>query len=552
MRFVKTKSAILFVVLCLEILFFQAFSAYAEEKLRLPVVLSDREALGIFYADRDGEPLWVKNRYLNGEGRDLIVVLRQSWMNGLNPENYHISEIKALIGSENLRSKIEGDDALALEMMLSDAYIRYRRDLSGMRIKPSDMGLRKGDWRQRISVDEALLDLKEHHEDIADFLLEAEPQGRTYQALKTELVRLIEKAGNEDIRPLYFEGLLRPGYGDKAVPLLRARFDMGSVSEENQYKYDEKLVEAVMAFQRENGLKPDGLIGKQTEAALNKTHGEKIRQIIVNLERLRWIEDRKPNKFVVVNLPSAMLWAIEKGKVVHEMPVIIGRKKRATESFVTEIHGVRFNPTWTVPKTIKKEDIIPQLVEDPSYMMDKGMEIYKATEEGDRITIDPSSVDWSEVSEEDFEDYTMVQTSGDHNPLGRIRILMPNEYNIYLHDTNHRGLFSRANRAQSSGCVRMMYPERIADFIMKQSNKWSTETMIDLLKAGEMKDLYVQETIPVYLLYNTVWLGDNNQVVFGADIYDHDKKLWQLIEKLDGFANMPHNEIIAGKTVDKF
>jgi len=525
----------------------------AESTGRLPVALSDHEAIGLFYAERDGDPVWIENRRLNSKARDLVVVLRQSWMNGLNPKNYHMDAIEDLMGSEELNAKVEDrDDAITLEMVLTDAYIRYRRDLSGMRINPADMGLRRGDWQQQISVDKALLDLKEHEDNISDFLLESEPQGRTYQTLKTELVRLIEKSAQEDHTTLFFDTLLSPGQGHKNVPLLRARFGLPNVSDDMKYTYDSNLVDAVKDFQKANGLKPDGLIGEQTQNALNKTQRDKIHQIIVNLERLRWIPEEKPSKFIVVNLPSAMLWAIEEGKVAHEMPVIIGRKKRATETFVSEIHGVRFNPTWTVPKTIKKEDIIPQLIENASFLTDKGMEIYQDYEDGESITIDPASVDWASLSEDDLQVYRMVQTSGDHNPLGRIRVLMPNEYNIYLHDTNHHGLFSRSNRAQSSGCVRMKYPEKIADFILKQRSDWSEDVMINILKSGEMKDLYVRKTMPVYMLYNTVWLGDKNQVIFGGDVYGHDKKLWQVIEKLDGFANIDHNEVIAGTSVDKF
>jgi len=547
---VNNNRALLIWFLCLGIFFLQCSQAMAHDLQDLQVSLSDEEAISAFLAERDGEPLWVKRKKLNSEAQDLMTVLQQSWMNGLNPKNYHIDEIIDLIGSEDMTSRAKGNHTQILEMLITDAYIRYRRDISGMRISLEDMNLRQGDWKQRISVDEALLDLKEHYKNIAEFLLESEPQGRTYQTLKTELVRLYEKAGNKDIRPIYFDKILHPGREDDAIPILRSHFNLPPMPEDEKLTYDPKLVEAVKNFQKGNGLRSDGIIGKRTESALNKIRGENIRQIIVNLERLRWIEEKKPKSFIVVNLPSAMLWAIENGRVIHEMPVIIGRKDRPTESFVAQINGVRFNPKWTVPSTIKKEDIVPELVENNSYLVDKGMEIFQKSEDGD-ITIDPSSVDWSNLSPEELGNYTMVQTSGDHNPLGRIRVLMPNEYNIYLHDTNHPGLFSRSNRAQSSGCIRMMYPEKVADFIMKQNKGWRSEDMIDILKAGEATDKFIQDTIPVFLLYNTVWLGDKNQIIYGMDIYDHDKKLWQLLEKLDGFSNLHHNEIIAEKSVNK-
>ena len=136
----------------------------------------------------------------------------------------------------------------------------------------------------------------------------------------------------------------------------------------------------------------------------------------------------------------------------------------------------------------------------------------------------------------------MVQGPGANNPLGSIRVLMPNPHNIYLHDTNHKSLFARTNRAQSSGCVRMKNPEKVADFIMKAKPNWSKQKMEDILNKGEMKDIYTSEKMPVYILYQTVWIGSENQIVYGNDIYSYDKKLLQLLEKLDEIPKISNSE----------
>ncbi len=267
------------------------------------------------------------------------------------------------------------------------------------------------------------------------------------------------------------------------------------------------------------------------------------------MERLRWVADEKPNRFIVVNIPSATLWAIEEGQVAFEMPVVIGRKKRETLSFVTTIHGVRFNPTWTVPPTIKKEDIVPQLIENPGYLADKGMELYDGYGK-DAPTLDPSVVDWANITESEMKGLRMVQIPGAHNPLGRIRVLMPNSHNIYLHDTNDKSLFWRADRAKSSGCVRLKDPEKVAEFVMKAKNSWNEKSLKKMLDKPKTSDIYTSERMPVYLLYYTTWIGDKGQIVYGYDVYDKDRELLQLIEKLDGIPFIRDNNSKVVQIVD--
>ncbi len=508
-------------------------------------VLQNQSAIDAFYLSRDGEPLWLKKNKINKHGRELYSVLTQAWKNGLNPSHYNVSEIHELLSGGKFSKRLGEEESIQLELFLTDGYIRYVRDLSGMRINAHDMGLNPKHWRQQALVEDVLALLPANYNNMEAFLKFQEPQTATYQALKVELVRLVQKMVETQVEPpelITFSGLLRPGRGHKNVPLLRARLNAPEVAEENLHTYDPTLVEAVKLFQEAKGLKPDGIIGKQTLHVLNQSDYDKIKQLIVNMERLRWVADEKPNRFIVVNIPSATLWAVENGDVKIEMPVIVGRKKRQTLSFVTEIHGVRFNPTWTVPPTIKEEDIVPQLIENPGYLADKGMELYEGYDR-DAPTLDPATVDWASMTDNDLHGFRMVQVAGAHNPLGRIRVLMPNRHNIYLHDTNNKSLFYRTNRAKSSGCIRMKDPEAIAEFALQNRKGWSHAKMKSVLAKSKTSDIYTPERIPVYLLYYTTWLGDEGQVVYGTDIYDHDKTLLQLIERLDAFPILDNSNI---------
>ncbi len=508
-----------------------------------------QDVIDSFYFKREGKPLWIKGRRINRFGKKLYSVLQKSWENGLNPDNYYVSDIEKIIKDVRYDRK---DSALKAELLLTSGYIRYVQDLSGMRVDATELGLRKSDWLQRISPQEAIDMLPKELKTIDSFLKTLEPQSITYQRLKSELVKLVNSTdyqSNITNAPIYFNHILYPGMGDKNIPALRVRLGAHETSSNNLYIYDGKLVEAVKKFQKEKGLKPDGIIGKKTLFALNHGNKDKIRQIIVNMERLRWIEDKKPSRFIVVNIPSAQLWAVDNGSVEFTMPVVVGRKKRATLPFITKIHGVRFNPTWTVPPTIKKEDILPHLQENPLYLSDKGIELFDGYAK-DAATLDPSAIDWNNISDIELNNLNMVQVPGSHNPLGRIRILMPNEYNIYLHDTNDRSLFARSDRAKSSGCIRMRDPEKVAMFALKKHSNWSVNKMSEILESGILKDIYTNDKVSVYILYYTIWLDEKNDLVYAQDIYGRDRDLFALLEKLDAIPIIRDNEVILSASAD--
>ena len=491
--------------------------------------LKDAAAVQTFYKERSFATYWVSDRGARSNAEDLIEVVEQSWTHGLNPYSYHLEEIYKL-------KSASGQTQLAdLELLLTDAYLRLGQDLTGIRVNPSFMKSHKRYWQAPMSA-EYLFSRLNTARDVEDLVQSYMPRGQTYKALQRELIRLVDAAPEpyESVLPIRIRGALYPNERDDRVPDLRVRLGVDGPQTDDPYLYDDKLAAAVIRFQRENSLKDDGIVGSQTLEILNVSKAQKMKQIIANLERLRWVEEDKPSKFVVVNIPSATLWAVDNGRVEFDMPVIVGRKKRATNIFRTEIDGVRLNPTWTVPPTIKKDDILPKLREDPSYLTNKGMQLIASGENGENITLDPAMVAWEEVTEEDLKRLRMVQNSGQGNPLGFIRVLMPNGYNIYLHDTNEPHYFDRANRAASSGCVRMKEPERMANFILRQRSGWSDDSLDKYLASPVMKDLYIQDPIPVYLLYYTVWLDDRSEVVYGNDLYDFDKDLIKMLEDIDG------------------
>ncbi len=374
------------------------------------------------------------------------------------------------------------------------------------------------------------------------------PQSNTYELLRQELVRLSQSPPKRyhGILPLGFGRILRPEERHARMNDLRMRLDVAPLSADERL-YDDRLTAAVIKFQRDAGLHGDGIIGSQTLKALNRTKVDQMMQVIANMERLRWVDEARPDKFVVVNIPSATLWAIDNGKVEFEMPVIVGRPGRATESFITGIKGVRFNPTWTVPPTIKYVDMLPKLKNNPEYFADKGIEIFTGYGKGAQ-TLDPESVDWDDMSRQELRSLRMVQSPGAHNALGRVRVLMPNRFNIYLHDTNSPELFNKPARAVSSGCVRLKDPLKMASFIMRDEQGWNDPKMTRILDAGKTSDHHVSEAIPVYILYYTNWVDQQGRIVYGTDIYNQDQALIKKLANIDGFAIPGHTMVAKGKS----
>ncbi len=487
-------------------------------------------ALRDFYLAHAFEPYWTYSGSfgssgLNNDGEDLVDIIEDSWTHGLNPLSYHLEKIRALQADES-------DEALAqLDVLLSDAYVRYGRDMTGIRVNPAAFRSHKRYWKNAMEAADLLALLED---DVDDAVYAFSPKGQTYKKLREALISLVEYGPEayESVLPLRMSGLLKPQEEHKIVPDLRVRLGISGAS--NNFHYDDQLTSAVMRFQRDHNLHADGIVGPSTLEALNQSRMGKIKQLVANLERLRWVDESKPEKFVVVNIPSAMLWAIDDGRVQFEMPVIVGRKARATNIFVTDITGVRFNPTWTVPPTIKKEDIVPKLIENPLYLTNKGMELLYGSGR-DAMTLDPASIDWETISEEELKSLRMVQMSGSHNPLGTIRVLMPNGYNIYLHDTNEPAYFDRPGRAASSGCIRLKDPERMAQFILENKSGWTKEMYEAAFESSSMKDVFISEVIPIYLVYYTAWVGDNGAVVYSNDLYGYDDALVKMLSDIDGF-----------------
>lgn len=311
-------------------------------------------------------------------------------------------------------------------------------------------------------------------------------------------------------------GLLKQGATGKRVDEVVKRLKAaGHLQNAQPDKYDERVAQAVKAFQRERGLKVDGLVGKNTLAALNRSPADIAQTLRKNAKRMREAGDLAGmERLLITNIPDMRLYLLNSGSPELSMDVVVGQEGWGTPTMDDELEHVVVNPTWNVPKSIATEEIAPKVLENPNYLEENNMVVLEGGYTGDNVREIPASqVDWQAAARGDF-DYFIRQNPGDDNPLGRVKFLFPNNEAIYFHDTNAPSLLERDDRALSHGCIRLDKPMELAHAILEDDQGFDAA-----LSSGETKWISVEPTIPVRLVYWTAWVDSAGKVQLRPDIY---------------------------------
>ena len=284
-------------------------------------------------------------------------------------------------------------------------------------------------------------------------------------------------------------------------------------------EFSEVLEKALKQFQKRHFLEPDGVIGRKTCIALNMTPQERVKKIKLNLERWRELEAALKGKYVLVNIPTYKLYAMEDRKVDLSQPVIVGMKSRRTPIFTSNMNSIVLNPAWGVPVTIFIKDKLHKVLKDPDYLSRSGFMV--TDQEGQLVT--DSSIDWEHVSQNHFP-YRIRQLPGKNNALGAIKFNLDNKEAIYLHGTPQKKLFNKIARPFSSGCVRLESPQKLAAWALQGTQYDSLEKLQQKIKTGGTSAILLKEPIPVYFAYITVWVDSDQKLLFSDDPYDLDGK----------------------------
>ena len=315
---------------------------------------------------------------------------------------------------------------------------------------------------------------------------------------------------------------------DPRIPQLAARLAVtGEIASAPQgiepELYEGAIVDAVKRFQRRHGLEPDGVIGTQTLVALNIPVEQRLRQIVLAMERWRWMPEELGAHYVLVNIAGFQLRRIEQGKLKEKMRVIVGKPYRRTPVFSDTMKYVEINPFWTVPYSIATRDKLPVLKKNPASLAGAGFEAFNGSQK-----ISLTGVDWSRYSGRNFP-FTLRQKPGPKNALGRVKFMFPNRFNVYLHDTPQRGLFEKTTRAFSSGCIRLHRPIDLADQLLSQESGWSRPRIESVLTSGKRTVVSLTKPIAVHLTYSTAWRGEDGSIQFRNDIYRRDLRLYKAL-----------------------
>jgi murein L,D-transpeptidase YcbB/YkuD len=487
------------------------------------------EILMQIYSNNDFQLFWIKDGKTSQAGRDIRTVLQDAGSQGLNPEDYLLSNINKFWTSTDNTGQAKLDIILTLGMML------YVADQREGRIQPRQLDPKLFATASDVEVDwQALFNTAFETSDMKSFLAEQAPPFFQYRQLQRKLAeyRMIAQKGGWPSVP---DGdVLKPGMVDPRMSILRERLAVTgeSLTEslEESPTFDPPLVDAVKKFQQRHNLLPDGVVGKQTLAAMNIPAELRIQQIIINMERYRWLKRLKDEQVVAVNIAGFQAVAGSPGKFDITMPVIVGRTYHKTPVFNDTIRYVEFNPYWNVPTSIARNEILPKLQKDPSYLKKQNMRIFRGWEE-DSAELDAMKIDWQKVSKKEMNRYRVRQDPGPKNALGTLKIMFPNTYHVYLHDTPAHGLFKEEMRAFSHGCIRMARPAEMAAYVLGGGEKgWSVERVDEIVATGKRQVVTLDEPMPVYILYRTVVVDpEDDTLYFYNDIYGRDKLLAQAL-----------------------
>jgi murein L,D-transpeptidase YcbB/YkuD len=336
-----------------------------------------------------------------------------------------------------------------------------------------------------------------------------------------ETYRLLEKRGGWPVLP---DGEpLRVGSFGPSVVRLKERLSItGDLPPPGSHppEFDETLSAAVMRFQARHGLAVDGVVGQRTRAALNVAVGDRVRQIAANLARLRALPDTAGQRMILINIAGFELDVIENGKAAFNSPVIVGRLSRPTPALSSAVTRIIVNPYWRVPRRIAVRDILPQIRRDPSYLWTHGFRVFDASA-ASQVEVVAETVDWRSLNANNFP-YFLVQDPGPLNALGQVKFFLPNEQDIFIHDTPARDLFKHKSRAFSSGCIRVGKAVELAEYLLTQEGEIALEAMAEALKSGETRQIALTAPVPLYVLYLTAWTDEAGRVHFRDDIYGLD------------------------------
>jgi murein L,D-transpeptidase YcbB/YkuD len=493
----------------------------------------EQGALVEFYSVPDQRLLWVDENGLTERGKAVMAEIEKADDYGLRASDYKLPDPTGFNPQDANAAEWLAD----AEVKVSFAALDYAYDARGGRIVPQKLTPNL-DPSLALPNPTEVIESIAIRSDPAAYLRSFQPDQPQFEALRQKLIAL---RGGESDEPkpavtIPDGPVLKWGVEHEQVALLRKRLDVpaeqGSV---NELLFDQSVLDAVKQFQRTHGIYADGVVGPGTRRVLNAPHQRpsmgspaQIRQILVNMERWRWLPHDLGGFYVTTNIPEFMLRVVKDDEPIFTTRVVVGKPNTQTPVFSNEMQTIVFGPYWNMPNSIKIGEIRPYLRQEASWFFGGGgWNTSVLQRHGVRMRyggreIDPSTVDWNRV---DIRNFELYQPPGPGNVLGKVKFMFPNKHDVYMHDTPQKHLFANTIRAESHGCMRVQYPDQFAAILMRHDQGWSQARTISALETGYDQQVPLRQRIPVYITYFTVKVNADGSVSTYGDLYGHDARM---------------------------
>lgn len=477
------------------------------------------------YRDNGFRPLWTDREDI----AELLELIEKAPAHGLNPEDYGLAELQELLIL--WQNEPTSEREAKAEILMTESLVRYAFHRRLGKVNAHDMDADINFRREAFSDLSALESVQAamNAPSLQSFVDQIAPSGPYYQALQywLEIYQGMQASGGWS--PVPAGPTLRLGDRGSRVAALRARLAVSGEWQDPQAVdpsyFDRELETAVKAFQLRHALEADGLAGAQTVEAINVPIEARIDQLRASLERLRWVNQEADDTLVAVNIAGYRAMFFRQGRIIWTTRAMVGTNYRKTPIFGGDIAYMEFNPTWTIPPTILRNDTLPAIKRDPTYLERKNIRVI------DRkgAIVDPATVDWSRYST--TIPYTLRQDPGPQNALGTVKFIFPNKHLVFLHDTPNTELFNRPERAFSSGCIRVEDPLRLAELLLDDADRYRRSDLQSIIDSRRTQRINLSPNIPVLIIYLTADIDNDGSVRFLKDIYDRDPAV---LAALDG------------------
>jgi murein L,D-transpeptidase YcbB/YkuD len=495
-------------------------SSLGEERHLLPEPVRAAQLIEVFYHGRDYQLAWQDTDQI----KRVLAVLADSKTHGLNPEDYHYSALQTLV--TEWKKKVFGRDRVRarFDVLLSDGVLLYARHQREGKVDPAKLEVSWNFNRIDLAPERIIKNLSNaiDQQSVVTTLKTFEPPFELYLSMRDTLKLYRNIDDKYDFEPVPDDVVLKLGMTHANVTRLREslrRLELWQGDDGESQVFDEGLLASVKRFQALHSLDIDGVVGGGSFRELNTSYADRIDQIRINLDRLRWVRETEADDMVVVNIAGFEMYYFVNGAKTWETEVMVGTTRNETPVFQSKIKYLVFNPTWTVPRSIIRKSLFRKMQKDPNYVREKNYKLY----DSDGQEADPATMDWASYSPGRFP-YRVVQQPGPGNALGRVKFIFPNKYAVYLHDTPSRALFERTERAFSHGCIRVQHPLHFAQLLLDDEDKWSRANIDAVIESGTLQNVHLKEPLEVMLMYWTASPGEVDRIQFHQDVYKRDAK----------------------------